>query len=409
MSKKKLNNAIVAQSGGPTSVINASLLGVIEEVQKSKYIDNIYGSLNGITGILNEKIINLSQNFINNIENLRYTPGAALGTSRYKISKEQDLEKILKIFKKHNIRYFFFIGGNDSQDTTLKICEFASLNNYLLHGIGIPKTIDNDLFGTDHCPGYGSALKYLSTTIKEVSFDVASMSQGNLVMIIEVMGRDAGWLAAGTTLIKNSINDVSCPPHLIYLPENTFYEEQFLHDVQNVIKINKYCIAVVSEGVKNDKNNYLSHNPYIKDSFGHTVLGGVGNYLANLVETKLKYKARSSKLSIHQRSAAHCSSLMDNNEAFLCGQKAVKITLEGATKRMIIINRLNQKFTLESIDLKKVPNKVKQVPLEWINDQKNGLNNNIIEYAYPLIQGEIPLIFKNGVPDFIKLKYNFIK
>lgn len=411
MSESLTGNVLVAQSGGPTSVINASLAGVITEALNHDCVEEIYGGLNGIQGILNEEFIDLAEESQQTIRGLRYTPAAALGTCRYKM-KTSDLERILEVFQAHNIRFFFYIGGNDSQDTTDKICKYAEEKGYDLRAIGIPKTIDNDLPMTDHCPGYGSVIKYIATTVQEMALDHSAIGNHDLVSIVEVMGRNAGWIAAGSTLAKGRSQDASAAPHLIYLPEVQLSPEKFIEDVQNVLKTEKYCMVVVSEGVTDTNGNYLGQNSNATDAFGHNQLGGVGEYLRSLVEQQLGVKARSAKLGINQRAAAHCSSLADNNEAFLCGQAAVQAAVEGESDKMITLVRGEaDSYVCETslTPLSEVANNVKRIPANWINETQTGLTYAFYKYALPLIQGEVVLAYENGLPKFVHLAKNKVQ
>ncbi len=399
-------NCLISQSGGPTTVINSSLAGLITEALNYECIEEIYGGLNGIQGILKEDLIDLASESQQNIRGLRSTPASALGTCRYKLKKSQDFERILEVFTAHNIRYFFYIGGNDSQDTADKISKYAQEHNYDLRVIGIPKTIDNDLVVTDHCPGYGSVIKFITTCVKETALDNEGMGQGDLVSILEVMGRNAGWIAAGSALAKRR-DKPSDPPHLIYLPEVAFDPRKFLDDVQRVLSKEKYCFIVVGEGLIDKDGNYISTAESSTDAFGHAQLGGTGDYLKGLVEQNLSKKARSAKLGISQRAAIHCSSKSDNDEAFLAGQAAVKAAVvDGITDKMITLLRSDSdhyKCETGLADLSEIANGVKKIPENWINEDGVSLNYQFFKYALPLIQGEVEVPYENGVPKFIKL------
>ena len=404
MAEKFIGNVLIAQSGGPTSVINASLAGAITEALNHECIEEIYGGLNGIAGILNEELIDLAEESQQSIRGLRYTPGSALGTTRYKL-KTQDYERVLEVFEAHNIRYFFYIGGNDSQDTTNKISKFAEKKGYALRVIGIPKTIDNDLAMTDHCPGYGSVIKYLSTTIREIALDNEAMGQHDMVSIVEVMGRNTGWIAAGTALAQEP-GLTSSAPHLIYLPEVTFSTTRFLEDVQKVLQKNKYCLVVVSEGLVDKDGNYIASAEGNTDSFGHSLLGGVGERLRNLIEENLGVKARAAKLGINQRAAAHCSSKTDNDDAFRCGQVAVEAAVEGENAKMVTLSRGgSDSYETETglAEIESVANSVKTIPEAWLNTEKNGVTHQFIKYALHLVQGEVEVPYENGLPKFVRL------
>ncbi len=405
MAEELSGNVLVGQSGGPTAVINSSVAGVVAEALNHSCIEEIYGCLNGVLGILQEDLIDLAAESQQTIRALRHTPGAALGTCRYKLKKQQDFERVLEVFKAHNIRYFFYAGGNDSQDTADKISKLAQQQGYDLRVIGIPKTIDNDLVATDHCPGYGSVIKFISTTVRELACDNEAMGQGDLVSILEVMGRNAGWIAAGAALAKRRDHPHD-PPHLIYLPEVAFSAEKFVADVQRVLKREKYCLIVVGEGLVDADGNYVAAAE-ATDAFGHAQLGGAGDYLRSLVEQNLPgVKARVAKLGISQRAAAHAGSKADSDEAFLAGQAAVKAAIAGETDKMVTLMRGDgDHYTCETglAPLGEIANGVKKLPREWINEDGVSMNFQFLRYAQPLIQGETQVPFENGLPHFAKL------
>jgi 6-phosphofructokinase 1 len=400
-----VGNVLVGQSGGPTSVINASVAGVVTEALNHTCIEEIYGTLNGVLGILQEDLIDLASESQQTIRGLRHTPGAALGTCRFKLKKQQDFDRVLEVFKAHNIRYFFYAGGNDSQDTADKISKLAQQQGYELRVIGIPKTIDNDLPITDHCPGYGSVIKYICTTVREISCDNAAMGQGDLVQIVEVMGRSAGWLAAGAALAKRRDHPHD-PPHLIYLPEVPFTVDKFVADVKRVLAREKYCSIVVGEGLVDADGNYIAAGAKT-DAFGHAQLGGAGNYLQGLVDQHLPgTKARLVTLGMAQRAAAHCSSKTDNDEAFLTGQAAVKAAIAGETDKMVTLVRGDtDHYTCETglAPLADIANGVKKLPKEWVNEDGVSMNFQFLRYAQPLIQGEIAMPYDSGLPAFAHL------
>ena len=395
----------MAQSGGPTAVINASVAGVVNEALNHECIEEIYGGLNGILGILNEDLIDLAGESQQAIRGLQHTPGAALGTCRYKLKKDSDYERVLQVFEAHNIRYFFYAGGNDSQDTANKISKLAKEKGYELRVIGIPKTIDNDLVATDHCPGYGSVIKHISTTVREMACDHEAMGQGDLVSILEVMGRNAGWIAAGAALAKrrDKPND---PPHLIYLPEVPFSAEKFLSDVRRTLSKERYCMIVVGEGLVDAAGNYVHASSSATDAFGHSQLGGAGDYLRDLVESNLGIKARTAKFGISQRTAATHASKTDSDEAFLAGEAAVKAAIDGVTDKMVTLIRGEaDQYVCETglTDLSEVANGVKTLPADWINEDGTSMSFQFVKYALPLIQGEIDVPFENGLPKFAAL------
>src|SRR5438093_914035 len=329
-----VGNLLVAQSGGPTAVINASVAGVIQEAGRHECIEQIYGAAHGILGVLNEELIDINEEKAKTIAGLKYTPAAALGTCRYKLdfkkNPEQaarDMDRLFAVFQTHNIRYFFYIGGNDSQDTAHKIHEQAIARGYEMRVNGVPKTIDNDLPHTDHCPGYGSVIKYNGATVIEIAIDVSGMATARgTCCLIEVMGRGAGWIAAGTVLARRSPDDA---PHIILVPEILFNEQTFLAKVRETIDRLKCCVVVVGEGLKNAEGEEIAADKSRLDAFGHPVFSGAAEHLGELVQEKLKAKARTVKLGYAQRAAAHFASATDAAEAAACGEAAVRAAIEG--------------------------------------------------------------------------------
>jgi ATP-dependent phosphofructokinase / diphosphate-dependent phosphofructokinase len=405
MSEQLIGNCLIAQSGGPTSVINASLAGAVTEALNHECIEEVYGGMNGILGILNEELIDLASESQQTIRGLRYTPASALGSCRFKLKQSQDFDRVLEVFEAHDIRYFFYIGGNDSQDSANKISLLAQEKGYDLRVIGIPKTIDNDLVSTDHCPGYGSVIKYVSTIVRETAKDNEGMGFHDLVYVLEVMGRNSGWIAAGASLAKHR-DDPNSPPHLIYLPEVPFTPEKYLEDVQRVLQKEKFCFIVVGEGLVDMDGNYISTTSAKADAFGHSQLGGCGEYLANLAEERLGVKARSAKLGTTQRAAVHCSSQTDNDEAFLAGKAAVIAAVNGDTDQMVTLSRAESDLYhcetgLSPLD--EIANGVKVLPRNWINEDGVSMNFNFYRYANPLIQGEVQVPYDKGLPQFVKL------
>lgn len=407
-----VGNLLVAQSGGPTCAINASIVGVIQEAGKHDFIEEIYGGLNGIYGILNEDLIDINDEKAKTIEMLKYTPAAALGTCRYKIDFKKkpekaakDMERLFQVFEAHNIRYFFYAGGNDSQDTSLKIHQEALKRGYDLRVIGIPKTIDNDLPHTDYCPGYGSVIKYDATTVMEVGIDVGSMATDDgSCCIIEVMGRSAGWIAAGTVLAKRKPED---PPHIILLPEIVFDEEKFLAKVKEVVSQLKYCIVVAGEGIKDASGREIGADDRVVDAFGHKLLSGAADRLAQIVQNKLGTKTRTVKLGYAQRAAGHFASLTDINNSVMVGAAAVKAAVEGKSGFMVKIvrnvttdsnGRQKIEWTTDLQPLEDIANAERLVPRDWISEDGFMPNEKFIEYALPLIQGEVKLPMKDGLP-----------
>ncbi len=400
-----VGNLLVGQSGGPTAVINSSVAGVVTEALNHSCIEEIYGGLNGVLGILNEDFVDLASESQQTIRGLRHTPGAALGTCRYKLKKQQDFERVIEVFKAHNIRYFFYAGGNDSQDTADKISKLAQQQGWEMRVIGVPKTVDNDLVSTDHCPGYGSVIKFVSTIVRELACDHEAMGQGDLVSIVEVMGRSAGWVAAGASLAKRRDHPHD-PPHIIALPEVPFDSAKFLDDVRRVLKREKYCLVVVGEGLVDNDGNYVSTTTGT-DAFGHAQLGGAGDYLASLVDQGIPgVKSRVARFGHAQRAAAVSASKADSDEAFMAGQAAVRAAVAGETDKCVILVRGDtDQYSCETtlVPLSEIANGVKHLPKEWINEDGISMNFQFHRYALPLIQGEVPVPFENGLPAFVRL------
>ena len=410
-----VGNLLVAQSGGPTSVINASLAGVIQEAGRHECIDEIYGGANGILGILNEELIDINEEKKRSIDGLRYTPAAGLGTCRYKIDFKKkaekaakDMDRLFQVFEAHNIRYFAYIGGNDSQDTSHKIHEEAVKRNYAMRVIGVPKTIDNDLPHTDNCPGYGSVIKYNATTVMEVGLDVGAMATDDgSCCIIEVMGRSAGWIAAGTVLAKRG--NPANPPHIILLPELPFEEEKFLAKVKETVEAYKYCIVVVGEGIKDTSGKEVGADKSRLDSFGHPVLAGAAEVLKEMVQGKLNTKTRTVLLGYAQRAAAHCASLTDATNAFACGEAAVRAAISGESGHMVKIVRDAQpdgsvKWSTALQPLADIANVEHFVPRDWISEDGYLPNEKFVAYAQPLILGEVKPPVEGGLPKYVVLE-----
>ncbi|HBL83692.1 MAG: 6-phosphofructokinase [Clostridiales bacterium GWF2_38_85] len=402
---------IIGQSGGPTSVINASAYGAIKTALESDCITKVYGASNGIKGVLDDKLIDMGMEDPTELAHMKYTPSSALGSCRYKLKDstvdDTDYMRILEIFKKYDVRYFFYNGGNDSMDTCNKISKYMLAQGYECRIMGIPKTIDNDLAGTDHCPGYGSAAKYIATSVMEIYHDARVYDTG-MITIVEAMGRNAGWLTASAALANYKGNG----PDLIYLPEVPFDLEAFLEKVSEIYKKNTKCIAVVSEGIRDKDGKYISEYgadlSQSKDSFGHAQLGGLASFLANEAKKRTGAKVRGIELSLLQRCAAHSASQTDIDESFLAGKSAVEYAISGITDKMAGFERsyVDGKYVcnIKLFDLTIVANTEKKVPLEWLNSTRDGLNEKFIEYALPLIQGESQLAREDGLPRFVKLK-----
>ncbi len=397
-------NLLVGQSGGPTAAINATLAGVISEGINSDAIGTVFGAVNGIEGVLKENFLNLSEIFDTKekIDILMQTPSAYLGSCRYKISKESsDIENIAAILKKNNIGYFCYIGGNDSMDTVYKLKDVCAKQG--INVIGVPKTIDNDLMGTDHCPGFGSAAKYIATTVSEITRDSMCYDL-NSVTIIEIMGRNAGWLAASSSLARLSGTQ---SPDLIYLPEVIFDTEKFLEDVKKLVEKKKNVIVAVSEGIKNADGSYVAEQKRSmnNDLFGHSQLGGAGKMLETLIKERFGYKARSIELNTPQRCASHISSKTDITESFLIGSMGVKSALSGESGKMMCYKRCSSedyKIDIVSMDISEIANLEKKVPDDFISSNGSDVTDKFIEYAYPLIQGEVDIVYKHGIPVHVR-------
>lgn len=402
-----MKNIIVGQSGGPTAVINSSVAGVYKKA-KELGVEHVYGMVYGIEGFLDENIINLDD-YLNNEENyelLKKTPSAFLGSCRYKLPKFEDAkdiyEKIFDLLDKYEIDAFFYIGGNDSMDTIKMLSDYAKENNKKQVFMGIPKTIDNDLPITDHCPGYGSSAKYIATSLKEVIRDNASFGvKKPTVCIVEIMGRHAGWLAAAAALAK----DETCEGvDAIYLPESKFDLDEFVSFVENLAKRKHSIVIAVSEGVKTADGKFvceLSNEHIAVDAFGHKQLSGCGQTLANIVATRTGLKTRAIEYSTLQRAATHIASLTDINEAEMVGMKAVEEANNGKTGMMVIITRDDTNgytSSADTYDIHDIANVEKKIPAEWINEENKTLTDDFIKYAKPLIQGELTQIFKDGLP-----------
>lgn len=407
--KKLVGACIFGQSGGPTSVINSSAAGVFAEALKQDCVTKVYGAAHGIKGMLNEEFYDMGQEDMKELLLLKNTPSSALGSVRYKLADytkdPTDYERLLEVFKKYNIRYFFYNGGNDSMDTCNKVSKFMAQSGWECRVIGVPKTIDNDLYGTDHCPGFASAAKYIATTIKEINLDAKVYDTG-MVTIIEAMGRNAGWLTASAALAGLDGNGAD----LIYLPEVPFSMEKFINDVKAVCaKNSNKCIAVVSEGIKFADGKYVSEaTTSATDKFGHAQLGGLAARLADAVKEATGIKTRAIEFSLMQRCAAHLASKVDVEEAFKAGQKAVKLAVSGVTDKMVIFKRVmkNGKYTcvMEPMALELAANTEKTVPQNWIIKDGTYVSKEYIDYALPLIQGDSKAPLENGLPRFAKLK-----
>ena len=407
-------NAFYAQSGGVTSVINATAAALILETKKHKSkIKKVYAGKNGILGALKEELIDTSEESFSAINSLKSRPGGIFGSCRFKLKSFEENKKeylrLVEVFKAHDIGYFFYNGGNDSADTAFKVSQISKKLGYPINCIAIPKTVDNDLAVTDSCPGFGSAAKYIATSVFEASLDVASMSETSTkVFIIEVMGRHAGWMAASSALARSKKNNA---PHIILFPEISFNQTNFLKKVKEVVKNRGYCVIVASEGVKNSKGKFLAESN-TKDAFGHSQLGGVAPYLAGLVSQKLSLKNHWAVSDYLQRSARHISSTTDLNHAEAVGIHAVKYAVNGMNSVMPVIVRTKGKkysWKIEPAQLSKIANVEKKLPNSFISKNGFDITPSAIKYLKPLIQGEAFPKFKNGIPHIQELKLVEVK
>lgn len=406
----KKQNAFYAQSGGVTAVINASAAGVIETCRANKdKIGKVYAGKNGIIGALTEELIDTTKESAKTIAALKHTPGGAFGSCRYKLkSLEQnkaEYERLIEVFKAHNIGYFFYNGGGDSADTCLKISQLSETMDYPIKAIHVPKTVDNDLPITDCSPGFGSVAKYTAVSVKEAGLDVASMAKTSTkVFIMEVMGRHAGWIAAAGGLANEG--DAATPPHLIIFPEIAFNEEKFLKRVKATVNKVGYCVIVVSEGARYKDGRFLADAGTV-DAFGHKQLGGVAPTLAELVKGRLGYKYHWAVSDYLQRSARHIASQTDLDQAYAVGQAAVEMALAGKNSVMPAIIRKPSKrysWTIEEAPLAKVANVEKKMPRNFISRDGFGITEAARDYLSPLIQGEAYPPYKNGLPEYASLK-----
>ncbi|MBL4932444.1 6-phosphofructokinase [Clostridium paridis] len=401
-----MSNCIIAQSGGPTSVINSSVVGLIEANKEFKAFDNVYGGLNGIEGILAKNIVNLSDVPQDQLDLFKYTPSSGLGSCRYKLKDHtqspEEYEKLMTILKELDITAFFYVGGNDSMDTTNKLTAYGKEFGIDIKFIGIPKTIDNDLMCTDHTPGFGSAGKFIATTTLETFYD-SSVYINNGIFILETMGRDTGWLAASAALAQKNGKPVA---DFIYLPEKTFSLYKFLEDVKKKFEENNKVYIVASEGLVNENGEFLSLINGIKslDRFGHAQLGGVGNYLrAQIIKAGITDRVKALELGVLQRCSMHSASQTDIDEAYQVGYDALRYSLENESGFMVAIKReTNFPYTYSTftVPTTEIANKVKYFPKEWINDAGNHITEEAIEYLRPLIAGDPNFTLENFLPKF---------
>lgn len=404
-----MKNCLVAQSGGPTCVINASAVGVLSQNNESKIYNKVFAGINGIEGILAGRIVAFDEKSINDIDRLKLSPSSGLGSCRFKMKNykddDSDYKKLFEIFKEKEIETFFYIGGNDSMDTVNKLSKYAKENNLATKIIGVPKTIDNDLMETDHTPGFGSAAKLISTITLETYLDSCIYSN-NGIFILETMGRDTGWLAASSCLAK--INGKAAAD-LIYLPETSFNKDEFLNDVEDIYKRQNRVFIVASEGIRDKDSKFIAevNADSNHDIFGHAQLGGVcGNLKNMIIERGITSRIKTLELGVIQRSSLHCGSKTDIDEAYNAGKTAVKCSVSDISGKMVSIQRISSspyktEFTL--VDTDKVANRVKYFPKEWINEKQNGITEEAFEYFTPLIQDDINIKMKNGLPDYTAL------
>ncbi len=406
-----LSNAIVAQSGGPTTVINSSACGVIQQAMKSGNIGRVFGATNGILGVLKEDLFDISAEKPETIEALRRTPAAAIGSCRYKLKSidesKADFQRILDVFEAHNIRYFFYAGGNDSMDTADKVNKLAADAGYDLTCMGVPKTVDNDLACTDHCPGYPSVAKFIATSAAEAGRDTEALYTTDTCTILEVMGRNAGWIALASGLARREPQDA---PHLIWIPEKPKSRKEMMDEVKEVYKEFGRVFIVVGEGMKDDKGNVIAEDKseLSTDAFGHAQRGGVGETLKNWVMEDVGIKARAQKPGTNQRAAMHFASLTDINEAYMCGKAAVDAALDGVNGKMVTLVReesSDYKCSTGLAKLKDVANGEKEVPADFVNAPGNGVTDAFKDYLRPLVQGEAPIeVGPDGLPVFMRFE-----
>lgn len=408
----KKRNCFIGQSGGPTAAINASLAGIIAECIDTNQFEHVYGMINGIKGLLEHKYMNLLDIFHTEeqIQHLKHSPAMYLGSCRYKLPTYQEdpqtYESLFHTFEELNITDFYYIGGNDSMDTVAKLSVYADKIHSSIRFIGIPKTIDNDLMGTDHTPGFGSAAKYVATSMLEIAYD-SSIYKLNAVTIVEIMGRNAGWLTAASALARTAYNDA---PDLIYLPEVPFNQENFLNDIREVFKKKRSVIIAVSEGIKDENGQFLdSDSKYAKrDAFGHILHSGTGKVLETMVYQEFKCKVRSIELNVLQRCAMHIASQVDLDESFEIGRCAVQTSMNGQTGVMMVFKRTNNypyKIECNYQDVTEIANQEQRIPVQWINEAHNDITQELYEYLFPLIQGEVTIRYENGIPQYANINH----
>lgn len=410
LKEEKMNNLLVAQSGGPTTAINATLVGVLKGARISDKVDKVFGAKNGIEGAINDNLIDLNELLKDTeaLDTLTYTPSSALGSCRYKMKdwREDDepYKKIIDTFIKHEIKYFIYIGGNDSMDTVNKLAEYCKMNNHDFYIMGAPKTVDNDLNLTDHSPGFGSAAKYIATTISEIERDI-SVYDIPAVTIVEIMGRNAGWLTAASALAR--VNG-GPGPDLIYLCEKDFDNDKFIQDIKDKLAVKPGVLVTISEGIKYSDGSYVSDSisSGAVDNFGHKYIAGSARALEQLVRNEIGCKVRAIELNLMQRAAAHIASETDIIESQMLGQKAFDCVVNGVTGKMAAIHRLGDnpyQVEFTAVDVSQVANHEKTVPTDWITPEGNDVTEEMMTYLRPLIMGEVNIKYENGIPKQLRL------
>ena len=399
-------NVLVGQSGGPTAVINGSLYGVVSKSLESDHVDKVYGMINGIEGFLAGKVMDMEPlREDGELERMKTTPGSYLGSCRYKLPEDLSdpvYPELFRKFEEYNIGYVFYIGGNDSMDTVSKLSRYAAGYDSKIRIIGVPKTIDNDLVHTDHTPGFGSAAKYVATSVREIAVDASVYDNKKSVTIVEIMGRHAGWLTAASALARKFEND---NPVLIYLPERAFDPEDFIAKVKENLEKKSNLVVCISEGINDGNGTFICElaSDVGVDTFGHKMLTGSGKYLENLVKEKVGVKVRSVELNVCQRCSSSCLSKTDLDEAVGSGRYAVDVALEGETGKMItFIRKEAEEYVLEfgTADVNEICNEEKPVPQNWITEDGADVTEEFIHYAAPLIQGNVEVPMKDGLPHF---------
>lgn len=399
-------NCMIGQSGGPTAAINASLAGVIQGAIEAGF-EHIYGLKNGIKGLLEDTYFELDKfQDEEQLNYLKHTPAMYLGSCRYKLPEsnvdKSPYEKIFSVMKDLEITDFFYIGGNDSMDTVMKLSGYAKEIGSDVHIIGIPKTIDNDLMGTDHTPGFGSAAKYVASSMLEIIHD-SRIYKVKSVTIVEIMGRNAGWLTAASALARTKNQSA---PDLIYLPEVTFDKNKFLKDIEKLFETRNNIIVAVSEGIRTENGKFLDADSKATDVFGHAIHSGTGKILENLVKDHFNCKVRSIELNVLQRCAMHLASKTDLDEAFNIGKAAITAALNNLTEKMMVyIREEPYHLKIDALDVKEIANLEKKIPIEWINEDHNDITSELYDYLYPLIQGEVNLTYKDGIPYYLDISH----